>query len=70
MENETQKLDMNELVQAAGGMGAADLPRVHGLFCPNCQGFIQYTGEQIKDANYLECPHCGFKLNIAQDPHY
>ena len=70
MENENQKLHMNKLEQAAGGMDTVDLPRIHGIFCPNCHEFIQFTGEQIKDANYLECPHCGFKLTIAQNPHY
>ena len=40
--------------------------RPSGMPCPQCNGFIPVSMQQIITDSSILCPHCGLRLNINQ----
>lgn len=40
--------------------------RPSGMPCPQCNGFIPISMQQIITDSAIICPHCGLRLNINQ----
>ena len=62
MENEKNlkaELKLEDLETVAGGA-----ERPFGMPCPQCNGFMPLSREQIITEKSVTCPHCGLRLNI------
>lgn len=39
--------------------------RPSGIACPQCDGFIPVTMQQVQTSSSIACPHCGYRLDIG-----
>lgn len=55
-----KKIDDNSIKVATGGLK----DRPPGLICPQCEGVIPVTMQQIICESFITCPHCGFQIKL------
>jgi len=72
MENEKElnrELKLEDLKGVAGGgIGVSDLvKRPAGFHCPQCEGVVPATVEQIIAGVSVVCPHCGLHMRLTAD---
>ena len=62
MSEETKVIEFNpdDLEKISGGAGT----RPTGMPCPNCNGFMPISMQQIIVEPVITCPHCGLRLII------